>query len=427
MTQQSTRTRVITATAAAAVAALALAGCAGQSTESDSDEAVSFIWSYSIAGQADTAYQALGEAYMEDNPNVTIEFDPIPNDAYGQTLRTRLQGGNAADLLLVAPGSGQAQAVLELAEAGFLEPITDETSLATVAAGSEDQFGFDGEIFAQPLENVVTALVVSEAALTDAGIEYPSTYEELIGACGDLAASGMSMIALAGAVPPNPGSMAMTIAATEVYVQTPDWNEQRAAGTTTFAESEGWHAVMEAIVEMNEADCFQAGAAGAGFEGITTALAANTSVAGFIPARAAREIRDATSGGEYTVRFFPPREGGEPFGFETAQYAVSINAKSESKAAVAEFLAWLAEPEQAVSFADFNETIPVVGGDPANLPVQYAPIAQLLADNEYPPVPNTGWASAAVNDTLGSAVQGLVTGQLSPEQVLQRLDEAWEG
>jgi len=427
MTAHMSSLRIAGGLAVAASAALVLAGCTGGADQGgDADAPVSFRWTYSIAAEEETAYEALGEAYMELNPDVTIEFDPIPNDAYGQTLRTRLQGGNAADLILVAPGSGQAQGVIELAEAGFLEPITDETSLATVAAGSEDQFSVDGAVYAQPLENTVTALVVSEGALSDAGIEFPETFEDLIDACATVAGSGRSMIALAGAVPPNPGSMAMTVAATQVYAENPDWNARRTAGDVTFASSPEWKSVMDSIVEMNDAGCFQQGAAGAGFDAIASALASDSAVGGFVPARVAREMRDATDGGEYTVRFFPAPEGGTPFAFETAQYAVSLNAASEQKDAVTAFMAWLAEPEQAVEFAGFNETIPVVGGDPGNLPVQYAPIATLLADNDYPPVPNTQWSNAAVNDTLGSAVQGLLTGQLTPDQVLQRLDEAWD-
>ena len=425
MSQHTIRPRLVAGAAIAIGATLVLAGCTGGGSQADGEQQVDFRWTYSIAAEESTAYEALATAYMDAHPEVTIEFDPIPNDAYGQTLRTRLQGGNAADLILVAPGSGQAQGVVELAEAGFLEPITDETSLSTITPGSEEQFSAGGKVYAQPLENTVTALVVSEGALSAAGVEFPETFADLLAACPTVAAGGGSMISLAGAVPPNPGSMAMTVAATQVYAEDPEWNAKRTSGDVTFASSPEWKSEMDSIVDMNAAGCFQQGAAGAGFDAIASALASDAAVGAFVPARVAREMREASGGGDYTVRFFPPKEGGEPFSFETAQYAVSLNAASEQKDAVRAFMSWLAEPAQALQFANFNETLPVVGGDPTNLPAQYEPVAGLLAENEYPPVPNTQWSNAAVNDTLGSAVQGLLTGQLTPDQVLQRLDDAW--
>ena len=56
--------------------------------------------------------------------------DPYPSDAYNTQVTTQLQAGNAADMMVLAPGTGQAISVVTLAEAGFLEPL-DETSAAS--------------------------------------------------------------------------------------------------------------------------------------------------------------------------------------------------------------------------------------------------------------------------------------------------------
>ena len=52
----------------------------------------------------------LAENYMKSNPNVKITINPTPNDSYDQTIRTQLQAGNASDVVVTSPGSGDAAA-----------------------------------------------------------------------------------------------------------------------------------------------------------------------------------------------------------------------------------------------------------------------------------------------------------------------------
>ena len=77
-------------------------------------------------------------------------------------------------------------------------------------------------------------------AASEAGVELPTDTDALIDSCATLTGAGKAMFAVAGSVPPNPGLMTMSISATRVYAETPDWNQQRAAGDVSFADSEGW-------------------------------------------------------------------------------------------------------------------------------------------------------------------------------------------
>ena len=45
------------------------------------------------------AYQELADAYMAENPDVTIELETFDYDSYIQTLQTSLPAGNEADIL----------------------------------------------------------------------------------------------------------------------------------------------------------------------------------------------------------------------------------------------------------------------------------------------------------------------------------------
>jgi raffinose/stachyose/melibiose transport system substrate-binding protein len=127
------------------------------------------------------------------------------------------------------------------------------------------------------------------------------------------------------------------------------------------------------------------------------------------------------------VQAFPPADGQEAFTLASANYAWAINASSEDdvKASAQTFLDWLAEPEQAQTFADLSGFVPISGATADNVNPVYEPIAGLLESGDFAGLPNATWPNPAVYDTLGTGVQGLLTGQKTVDQVLEEMDAAW--
>ena len=50
----------------------------------------------------------------------------------------------------------------------------------------------------------------------------------------------------------------------------------------------------------------------------------------------------------------------------------------------------------------------------------------LTDPSKHVPLPNLFWPNGGVYDALGTGVQGLLTGQATPEVVLEAMDAAWE-
>lgn len=413
--------------AAPVAGVLILAGCSagtdgGGST--DDGAASGFSMMVAAANDADDFYEQTAAKYTEET-GVEIEVIPYPSDAYNTQVTTQLQAGNAADVMILAPGTGQPISVITLAEAGFLEPL-DETSTSLLPAGSESQFQIDGETYAQPTALTPVGMVFNVTAGEEASIDYPETYDDLLAACSTARDAGKSFTVLAGGIPFNTGLFSMLVSATRVYAEEPDWNEQRAAGDVTFADS-GWRDVLEDVVEMNESGCFQDGAAGGTFDSITAGLGGGTSLTAAVPGSAAASISDAT-GSELNVQAFPPADGQDAFTLTGANYAWAINASSDDavKSAAQEFLDWVAQPEEAAAFAELSGAVPITGIDPETLLPSYEPIGELLSSGAYTGIPNAAWPNPAVYDALGAGVQGLLTGQKTVDQVLEEMDAAWD-
>ena len=406
------------------IAALALTGCSSTTSNTSSGGSQEFSLSFATSNNIESPFQVLAEDYMKAHPDVKITFNPQPNDSYDQTLRTQLQAGNASDVVVTSPGAGQGRSILPLAEAGFLEPL-DDAAKKLLPAGSDKTFGKDGKVYGQATEITVAALVTNETAVKAAG-EFPSDFAALKDQCKSLQASGKSLFAIAGSAPPNTGLMSMSLAATRVYADDPKWNEKRAAQEVTFAGSDGWKSALEAVKTLNDAGCFQQGAAGAGFDAITQGLASGTSVAGFIPAPSWKQLASAAAGTDFAVRALPAEKDDKSYVYASANYAFSINAASKNKDAAKAFLDWAAEPEQTKAFAEIDGALPVSGLDKYDFAGgAYKNVGDLIKDGKYSPLPNIEWPNSAVYDALATGVQGIITGQKTPDQVLQAMDAAW--
>src|SRR3712207_6814421 len=115
-----------------ALSALTLAACGGGDGDGGSGgsggSADSFTFAFENAsGGQENPWQLLADQYSEET-GVQIETQGLPPDSYGLTMRTQLQGGNAPDVMMFSPGAGNANAVLPLAEAGYIEELGEESA-----------------------------------------------------------------------------------------------------------------------------------------------------------------------------------------------------------------------------------------------------------------------------------------------------------
>src|SRR5688572_3508726 len=164
--------------AAPVAGALILAGCSGSADDGGggSTDAPATAAGFSImvpqANDQDDYYAQMAETYTEET-GVEVEMIPYPSEAYNTQVTTQLQAGNAADMMILAPGTGQAISVVTIAEAGFLEPL-DEASAGVIPEGTEALYEVDGEIFGQPTALAPVGLIYNGAGGEEVGIEaYP--------------------------------------------------------------------------------------------------------------------------------------------------------------------------------------------------------------------------------------------------------------
>lgn len=123
--------------------------------------------------------------------------DSFANDVYKERIRTAVGSGESPTLIVGWTGG----TLLEYVEHEYVADITEETSglserlIDSVAANGE----VDGSVYAVPMNNVQPVVMYyNRAVLDQAGVEVPTTWEEMLEAVEELSAQDIYPFALAG-------------------------------------------------------------------------------------------------------------------------------------------------------------------------------------------------------------------------------------
>ena len=194
----------IGALATAVPIALGLAACAGSpagdpTVSGTTDNtlsgkvSVTAVWS----GSEQDSFQAILDEFEAENPGVTVEYTSAGNNL-PTVLSTSVTGGNPPDIAAIP----QPALVDQFHADGALKPLdfAEQTLTANFPADIVDIGRYDDGIhsFVFKAGNKST-LWYNPAVLADAGVQPPTTWDELLAAAGTIRAAGVAPFAIPGA------------------------------------------------------------------------------------------------------------------------------------------------------------------------------------------------------------------------------------
>ena len=134
--------RLLALVLAGSMLTLSLAGCGGtkkaessegtetagkQQEESNAsgDKTVITMMYSGTPSNPDFETEILPGLVEKEFPDIKLEVTKLPDDQYYTALKTKLASGECPDIILVHPKYAGANGVINLAKAGYLEPLTD--------------------------------------------------------------------------------------------------------------------------------------------------------------------------------------------------------------------------------------------------------------------------------------------------------------
>ena len=175
-------------------------GAAGTTTAEETTQeqvsgsvSVMGIW----VGEEQRSFQAVVEGFKEVQPDVTVRYNPV-GDNLPTVLSTAVQGGNPPDIAAIAQPGLMTQFVDQgkLQALDFLqESVVENFGQSVVDTGTVDN-SFYGLLWKA---NNASTVWYNVKAFEDAGIEPPTTWDDLLQDGETVKASGLPAYSIAGA------------------------------------------------------------------------------------------------------------------------------------------------------------------------------------------------------------------------------------
>lgn len=406
-------------TAAAAVATLTLAGCAGGTEQVASgigepgatgiSGTVTFWHAYSAdSPEVATLDDVVIPAFEKKFPDVDVKSVPVPYDDLHQKLITAVAGDQLPDLVRADIGW-----VPELANLGVLVPLSEEMpdfqELAdNTFPGSLATNKWKDAYYGLPLDTNTRVMLYNSEVFATAGVEVPSSVEDLLEAAPALKEAGAFAFADNGAsgwnVLPWIWSAGGDITNDDVTQST---------GYLNSPESiEGIQTLVDMYNEGYLPDIILGDSGGlATSDGLATGAYATILDGPWMYPIFAGQYPDfelsaaqvpAAGGGSISV------VGGED---------IVLTRSSSNKAAAAEFLRHLLAEETQLAMAKVGQ-MPVlksIGDDLTDINEYYGPFVEQLATAKPRPV-TPAWS--AINDILQNEVRAAIKGEKTVKEAL---------
>jgi multiple sugar transport system substrate-binding protein len=346
------------------------------------------------------------EQYGEQT-GTTVTFSPSPD--YDTTLQAALAGGEPPDVFYVNDNR-----IPDLVEAGTLAPMEDNVE------GADDfypnlleSFTVDGTVYCPPKDFSTLALQYNEDMLAEAGVEPPTTWEELRAAAEALTTGDRVGLTLG-----------------PEYFRWGVFAEQAGGGITNDDLTE-----MTAATDPNRtAFSYLQEMFDAGFAATPSDLDAGWAGEAFGLERAAMTVEGnwmvASMNNDYpdlnwaSAELPAGPEGKATFSFSVC-YAVATNAPNPE--ASWDLVNYLVSPEAQL---EFTQNFPVIPSRQslADQWLEANPDLQPYVDAaEYAQPVTFVPGFQAVLDTLNDGIQGISTGNRQVDEVLEATDEAGQG
>ena len=194
--------------------------------------------------------EALGAAFTEQNPNVTVEAEQRPGGSEGDNIvKTRLATGDMTDLFYYNSGSllqalSPTETLVPLGDQPWVDSLVDPFP-ATVTAGDQ--------LYGAPIGTAFAGGVFyNKKVYEELGLEVPTTWDEFMANNEEIDAAGITPV-IQTYQDTWTSQLFVLGDFHNVLADNPDWAEQFTANEVKFADDPVALAGFEHLQEVNEA------------------------------------------------------------------------------------------------------------------------------------------------------------------------------
>jgi raffinose/stachyose/melibiose transport system substrate-binding protein len=262
------------------------------------------------------------------------------------------------------------------------------------------------------------------------GLVVPKKFSDLLSLCQKISAAGKIPITAGMASPNAPINMLTVLMSSFVYSKDPNWTLKRNQPKVTFAGSPLWQPMMQAIVRMKDANCFQPAPAGTTFVADINNIATGQAAMIFAATTTIANIQVINPNANLAMFAFPGENANDTrMAVGTAQQHIAANRATRYPNQAKTFINFLGRPKQNILYAKVGGITSSYDFARGVLPDYLADVAALVKAEKSVFSPIAGWPrpdKGLFVPGFYTQIPGLFTGQRTPDQILQNMDALWD-
>lgn len=127
-------------------------------------------------------YEEAAEAYMAENPNITINTQTLDTEAYKTKISAEFAGEASGIDVFYYWGAGAAKKLIDADKILPIDEYLTDDIKAKIMPGSTSSFEFNGKTYSVPSFSWYMTLFANKDLFDKAGAKLPTTYDELVDA-----------------------------------------------------------------------------------------------------------------------------------------------------------------------------------------------------------------------------------------------------
>jgi raffinose/stachyose/melibiose transport system substrate-binding protein len=411
-------TRSLALLGAAVAVTSGVTACSSASSGGSPGQTTLTVESWKGGGAEPANVAEVNAAFEKAYPNIKLDFNYVPpNDVYQEKLQAQLLAGDADDVIMVDP-----QKVQTWGASGYLADLSGQSWAGEISAPLKPFVDYQGKTLASPMELSPVGLYVNMDILTKAGITTaPTDFPTFLTDLGKLKAAGLPGYSF----PDSQGYMAEFVtlmsAATTVYRQTPDWDQQFMQGKVTFPAS--FQTPLEQIQQLGS------------YVDYPAAVGTDETTTGepdFIGGKSAfyaggSWLAAAIEKATFKLAFIPwpgGDAGSQPSALMFPGTMWAMNAKTSHTTAAQEYINFWSQSQNLAPYLSSEAAIsPFHSTGTTGDPLLSTMDAAYAAD-KFALFPTNSWDLAKPETTIRSILQGFLLGKTNVSATLQAIQSA---
>jgi len=368
--------RSLITVAGATALLLALVGCSGGGSGSGDSKTLEFQTGQAVDSTILAQLKTITKKFEADHPGTKIDLR-TSTSSYESDIKVRLASGNVPDIWWTHGWS-------LLRYSKFLTPLQGQAwaknfNPALDAAMKNDK----GQFFAFPVDTDVAGILYNKSVLSDAGIDPTTltTWDAFDAAASKIKANGVTPIMSSGKAAGPAGNLADWIS--------PGAYSKSQLGQLTDGkfEDSNYTKVLDLIASWQKDGYFNQDYVSATADDISKALGTGKAAFVFSQNNTANQALTFDPKAELGYIPVPSLTGGKPYIIGGEMNAFGISKTTKDMTGAKEYIAYLAEPENAAVLAKAAGSIPGLTNVKADLGVLQSSYDSVVKPGDFPLVP----------------------------------------